>query len=238
MGTGFRLNDVAFFGRGIEEYVNMFNLDLNQMRGTSVLDCPAGPSSFARQASEHGISVTACDPMYEHDDVQELRKIVDRDMRSIAEKIRSNKQAFNDSRMETTERRRYMELFLEDYPKSKQSGRYLVGKLPNLPMADKSFDMVLSGNFLFAYADIKYGGIMENSPFDFQFHKEAVLEMIRLCRKEIRIYPLQGPAVDEHSYLRPLMDHCLSIGWQTALQPVLHKGMIGARTMLVISQPT
>ncbi len=47
----FDFEGVVFFGRCINEYVDMFNLDLNSMRGQQVLDCSSGPAAFAVDAA-------------------------------------------------------------------------------------------------------------------------------------------------------------------------------------------
>ncbi|MCP9912927.1 methyltransferase domain-containing protein [Cyanobium sp. BA20m-14] len=41
--------------------------------------------------------------------------------------------------------------------------RYLAASLPNLPFADQSFDLVLSGHLLFSYAPCSAGGLMEKT---------------------------------------------------------------------------
>lgn len=44
-----------------------------------------------------------------------------------------------------------------------------------------NLNLVLSGHFLFTYAD----------EFDFDFHLSSILELLRVSSKEVRIYPLQ-----------------------------------------------
>jgi hypothetical protein len=48
--TGFCFDKVAFFGRGVNEYVKMFDLDLDSLSGKIVLDCCAVPAAFALEA--------------------------------------------------------------------------------------------------------------------------------------------------------------------------------------------
>jgi hypothetical protein len=48
---------VVFYGRDIDEYAAMFNLDLDAMQGKTVLDCPAGPAAFAKQGADRGIKI-------------------------------------------------------------------------------------------------------------------------------------------------------------------------------------
>lgn len=42
----FETQRVLFYGRTLEEYIKMFNLDLSELKGKKILDCPAGPASF------------------------------------------------------------------------------------------------------------------------------------------------------------------------------------------------
>ncbi|MGC1931751.1 MAG: hypothetical protein WA667_22505 [Candidatus Nitrosopolaris sp.] len=70
---------------------------------------------------------------------------------------------------------------MSDYCKGILEKRYVKAELPRLPFDDKSFELVLSGHFLFTYAN----------KFDFDFHLSSILELFRVSRKEVRIYPLQ-----------------------------------------------
>lgn len=225
---------VAFFGRSIEEYVAMFNLDLDTLQDMSMLDCPAGPAAFARQGAERGMKIVACDPIYEQSDVDVLRQIVDETAESVARKQACDSALFHPELTPVSQRRQAMELFLQDYPQGRASGRYHPGRLPSLPFADGSFDIGLSGNFLFVYSDTNCGGIMENSPFDYEFHKKAVTELMRVCRKEVRIYPLRGPGSGQHVYLPLLMREFASQSLRVELQAVAQRDIIGAEQMLVI----
>lgn len=233
--TNFKFGMVVFFGRGIEEYVTMFDLNLGTMSGAKILDCPAGPASFAMQAADLGIEVVACDPLFS-ETPSDLRVAVDRDAQSVTEKQAHNAKLFHKELVPTSVRRKSMELFLNDYEKGKASGRYMAAALPELPFDSQSFDTVLSANLLFLYSDIPSGGMLVSSPLDYAFHKASIAEMMRVCRRELRIYPLQGPSVTEHSYLRPIMEDCVENGFRAELRPVAQRDIIGAEQMLVISR--
>ncbi len=58
------LPEVSFFGRSLDEYVQFFSLDVPALRGASVLDVAAGPSSFTAEACRRGIDAVAVDPLY------------------------------------------------------------------------------------------------------------------------------------------------------------------------------
>src|ERR1700722_9849498 len=165
----FEFSEVAFFGRDLDEYEAMFNLDLQSLQGLRVLDCPSGPAAFAGQCAKKGINVVACDPLFEHMDADRLRKIVDRNCEDIARKQVAGRALFHTKMPSTSQRRQAMELFLQDYAQGRTDGRYIPGHLPALGFVDSSFDLVLSANFLFLFTDTSCGGMLENSPFDYQF---------------------------------------------------------------------
>ena len=56
----------------------------------------------------------------------------------------------------------------------------MVGQLPALPFADGTFDLSLVSYLLFAYEE----------QFDYEFHRRAVLELMRVTRGELRMYPV------------------------------------------------
>lgn len=60
--------------------------------------------------------------------------------------------------------------------------RYVAGRLPELPFAKASFELVLSSHLLFSYAD----------RLDFAFHRQAICELMRVTRGELRIFPLMA----------------------------------------------
>ena len=55
----------------------------------------------------------------------------------------------------------------------------MAGKLPRLPFADGKLDLALVFYLLFAYQD----------RFDYEFHRDSILEIMRVTRGEARIYP-------------------------------------------------
>ncbi|HEB01881.1 MAG TPA: hypothetical protein ENI12_01460, partial [Nitrospirae bacterium] len=59
-----KLEHIAFLGRTFKEYLDMFGLSEDDLKGENVLDCPAGPSSFAAEALAKDFKATACDPCY------------------------------------------------------------------------------------------------------------------------------------------------------------------------------
>jgi hypothetical protein len=62
----------------------------------------------------------------------------------------------------------------------RRPGSYLAGRLPRLPLADASVDLALCSHLLFTWA----------GTFDRDRHRTAILEMCRVSRGEVRIFPL------------------------------------------------
>lgn len=232
----FDFEGVVFFGRCINEYVAMFNLNLDEMRGKQILDCSSGPAAFAVDAAAKGIQVTACDPLYVND-VATLRNIIDDHSAIVYEKQKSAMSLFYPEVVSVPQRRKAMDRFLKDFVHGKLMGRYVPGVLPNLPFAGNHFDTTLCANLLFIYSDIESGGMLQNSTLDYDFHARAVKELLRVTKNDVRIYPLQGPQVAEHKYLPRLIDELRALGLACEIVPVKQRDIIGAEQMLQISKP-
>lgn len=228
----FEFEGIVFFGRSIEEYINMFNLNLAELEDKKVLDCSAGPSAFAAQAHARRIEVTACDPRYE-DAVSFLADLVETHANEVQNKQTAVPQLFHPELVSVSARKEAMRLFLDDFEQGKKSGRYVSGRLPNLPFGDQSFDLVLCANLLFIYSDVSVGGMMQSSPLDYSFHLESIKELVRVSRGEARLYPLLGPGQKRHKWLQPLIDELQNIGIHAEVVPVPQRDIVGAENMLV-----
>lgn len=231
----FKFSRVVFFGRSISEYVDMFDLDLEQLRGLAILDCAAGPAAFAAEAAAQSIHVTACDPMYEHT-LPELRAMVDAHAEAVRARQIEMMDLFHNEVVSVSDRRIAMEVFLNDFEQGKRVGRYQTCTLPTLPFPDQAFEIALSGNLLFLYSDTESGGMLEGSPFDYEFHRRSIFELVRLVKRDVRIYPLQGPRVTTHKYIEPIIAECRKDGLKAEVLPVAQRDIIGAENMLRISR--
>lgn len=197
--SSIQLDRVAFYGRTLSEYLQIFDLDLPSWRGGTILDCPAGASSFVAESHVQGIHTVACDPLY-GSDVTRLIERGESDIQHVIERVARVPHLFQWNFYSSLSalqdyRRTALRRFQEDYPIGRLENRYIKAALPHLPFDDRSFDLVLSGHFLFTYSD----------RFNYAFHREAILELVRVSAKEVRIYPLQGPDAQPYWYMDPLL---------------------------------
>ena len=74
-------------------------------------------------------------------------------------------------------RERAAAIFFSDFKIHPQ--RYVAGELPRLPFADGEFDLTLVSYLLVAY----------QHRFDYELHRDSVLEIMCVTRGDARIYP-------------------------------------------------
>lgn len=183
---------VLFYGRTLQEYVKMFALELSDWHGCKLLDCPAGPASFVEEASEQGIDIVGCDPMYTDELEQVLIKSGISDIEQVIQSCAEYPQLFSQKFYDSLEvmqeyATKALKIFARSYAAGRKENRYIQAALPNLPFDDQSFDLVLCGSFLFIYSKL-YNKNLEQ--LDYQFHRQAVLELLRISRGEVRIFPI------------------------------------------------
>ncbi len=175
---------IAFFGRRLCDYEHFFGFHADELAGQRVLDVAAGSASFTAEATAHGLSVQAVDPLYRLQ-LHGVRERAKRDFSDMRAFVGSHPGRFNlqtpASEVDLWEKRREsMERFLLDYPSGVAAGRYRAESLPTLSFQDEAFDRIFCGHFLFLYAG-------HLSP---EFHFKAILELLRLARESVTIYPL------------------------------------------------
>lgn len=178
----FQLNGVVPWGRTFDEYRAMFLLsdgDLSQ----KIAGFGDGPASFNCEAWQKGISVTSFDPIYQFTRgqierrIEEVCPIV---MRQMAENAAHYVWTEIKDLADLQQRRMgAMKLFLSDFERGREEGRYIYHELPDrTDFADNAFDIGLSSHFLLMYTALGY-----------EFHIAAIAEMLRVCR-EVRIFPI------------------------------------------------
>jgi SAM-dependent methyltransferase len=177
---GLQLDRFVLLGRTLEEYRRYFLLDPARLVGKRVLDVAGGVSSFCAEANELGIKVTSFDPIYS----LSPRNITERSGPDLESVYRAIGQVptyrwgyYKNPDYMRQLRERAFGVFLSDYTTHPE--RYVAGELPKIPFADGEFDLTLVSYFLFAYQD----------RLDYEFHRDSILEIMRVTRDEARIYP-------------------------------------------------
>ena len=218
----FQLKQVAFFGRTLAEYLKMFSLELKALRGQKILDVASGPGSFVAEALAMGLNATGCDPMYAQD-VDTIAAQGKADIDSCREQIRRNPGVLVYRDIDAFYGDKYvaLEKFAVDFRQRRGQGRYVAGALPSLPFPDRTFDLVLSANFLMIYAPLADGGMHDGADFGLEFHARAFRELARVARRELRVAGMhtwtQPP--QPHPYCEPVTRVVEEAGFAVELVP-------------------
>lgn len=171
--------------RSLDEYVGMFSLGSHEL-SASFLDCGAGCSSFTAEMNHSGQEAHAVDILYG----ETTDAVLDAGISGIVEARRnlvndaSNYEwgpTFRDPYHHSVARLTSLAKFLNDY-RSHGPKRYTSSRLEALPFPSGSFDMCLSSHVLFTNID----------QIPISNHVRIFREMLRVARKEVRIYPLVG----------------------------------------------
>ena len=194
---GMQLDRVVLLGRTFEEYSRYFLLNAEEWRGKRVLDVAGGVSSFSAEANEREIQATSCDPIYEWD-VERIRAQAEPDLDHVY-KIVHGLPTYRWDYYKNPDRMRELRAtalrkFLPDYGRQGRA-RYVPGRLPHLAFEDQTFDLTLVSYLLFAYEE----------KFDYEFHRDAVEELMRVTKGEARVYPTVTFEGVESSYVSRLM---------------------------------
>lgn len=222
---------IWFLGRGFEEYVLMFNLDLSNLIHCRILDCNAGASSFTAKMNYKGYDVTAVDVLYGQSP-EKMENVSENDFLTLmdAHKDLKNKKDWgffeNHDQMIQYRIKTYQEFF--EHYKTGRDTFYIESKLPELPFPDNSFHLVLSSHLLFLYDD----------RLDYNFHFQSVKEMIRVSSQEVRIYPLVRLRSNEKSEFVHKLIQDLSTDYHVEIKKVEYHFREGADEMLLIQKKT
>ena len=223
-----KLEKVVPFGRTFDEYLQMFNLCNIDLR-KKIIGVGDGPASFNTEATRKGYRVVSVDPLYEFSKEEifdRFNQVVD----NIIEQVESSYDdwvwSYHNSPDELRSRRvEAITLFIEDYDRGKEEGRYIAGELPSLNLPDLEYDIALCSHFLFLYSQ----------HYDYQFHLESVREMLRISH-EVRIFPLLTLDSERSPYLDGIIQHFDSEGYQVSINQVNYELQRGGNQMLVLKQ--
>ncbi|NDI35020.1 class I SAM-dependent methyltransferase [Chengkuizengella sediminis] len=108
----------------------------------------------------------------------------------------------------------------------KSNGRYVPVTLPTLPFKNGEFDIVLSAHFLFMYAD----------RLDYHFHISTLNELLRVTKKEIRIYPLVDLEGKRYEHLDKIISYLIENACTVEEIKVPYEFQENANSMLKIKK--
>jgi len=222
-----KLENVVPWGRNQQEYKNMFLLSDEDLQ-SKILGCGDGPSSFNYEGTKQKLNITSIDPIYQFSK-QEIQQRIDETSSIVSEQLRLNQKDFIWKNIQSVDelieiRLHAMHDFIEDYENGKNEKRYIHNELPKLSFEDGSFDLVLSSHFLFLYSE----------HFDLQFHIDSILEMCRVSKKEVRIFPLLDLKNQESKYLKPILELLHAKGFEAKIIKTNYEFQKAADEMLQI----
>ncbi|MFB5192528.1 class I SAM-dependent methyltransferase [Alicyclobacillus fastidiosus] len=222
---------VAMTCRSFQEYVDMFQLSSDMFVGT-ILDVAAGASSFTAEANRKGFQSIAVDPRYALDP-KSIYEHGKRETKAATEKLANLLDTYDwdyygSLQAHEQNREHSLELFFEDYRGDTRHQRYVEGSLPNLPVVDNSFSLILCSHFLFLY----------EGQFNVQFHLGAIQELVRVCKSggQILIYPLVTFTGEPYPQLDELKTVLKSEGIVTEQIPTTFRFLKGANHVLRITK--
>ena len=222
-----KLEEVVPWGRNLEEYKNMFQLSDKDFQ-SKILGCGDGPSSFNCELTKRKGSVTSIDPIYQFTK-DAIQKRIDTTSSVVGEQLRAHQNDFIWKDIGSVDRLIDMRLtamrnFIEDYENGKNEKRYIDDELPKLSFESDSFDLVLSSHFLFLYSE----------HFDLQFHIDSILEMCRVSKKEVKIFPLLDLKNRKSEHLEPVLQILRDKGFETKIIKTGYEFQKGADELLSI----
>jgi SAM-dependent methyltransferase len=222
----FRYENVVPWGRSYEEYLRMFDLRPDDLKGR-ILGCADGPARFNSELTRRGGAVVSVDPLYEFS-ADEIAQRIEETRDEVISQTRREQHRFVWDTIGSVEelariRMAAMKTFLDDYESGKSDGRYLAAGLPDLPFEDQGFDLALSAHLLFFYTD--------QLPLD--FHRAGLLELCRVAR-EVRIFPLVDVNGVRSRHLEPILAELESSGLDAEIREVRHEFQRGGKQMLRI----
>jgi hypothetical protein len=187
--------------RSFEEYCANFSLTRASLLTGAVLDCPGGASDFGAKVREAGGHVVSVDPQYRSSQ-QQLTELVTGELNRAQRWAAQQPSRFRSEGSGEWHRadawQRSAATFLGDIARDRaaETGHYIAGALPDLPFANGTFRLVVSGFLLFTYAD----------RLDRDFHLRAIIELLRVCSGEVRLHPLNDFAGNPYPHLAWLLN--------------------------------
>lgn len=222
-----KLDEVVPFGRSFDEYKHMFALSESDLE-KKIIGVADGPACVNAEFHALGKEYISVDPLYTYS-AEEINKRFDSVVDNVIEQVEASPNSWvwgyhKNAQNLKNNRVKVMQKFAADFEKGMQDGRYLIGELPKLDVSDQQFDIALCSHFLFLYSEF----------FSYEFHLEAILEMLRIA-KEIRIFPLLSLDVKKSDYVSPLLEELENMGYAVAVKKVNYEFQKGGNEMLTVA---
>ncbi|MDM8560659.1 hypothetical protein [Candidatus Parabeggiatoa sp. HSG14] len=198
MKEGLDLKEVVLVGRIYDEYAQYFDFQSLILENHKILDVAAGVSSFCAEAHDKNYDVLAADPIYEMS-ADDLEHRCQKDLTDVLSKLPEFMDNYQwDLYKNLAGLRQYREKaykkFILHFAKNPQ--HYAIESLPNLSFQDNAFTLTLSSYFLFLYDEL----------FDYDFHRDSLLELSRVTSGEVRIYPLVNLKATQSSFVEQILN--------------------------------
>lgn len=213
-------------GRTFAEYRRLFDLRAADLAGRTVLDCGGGASAFTATAGALADTALAVDPLF-----AAPRAVLEPRLREAIAATRAQLERkreqfvwdwYGDVETRIGHLRAAAERFLAD--RATHPGRYVPGRLPDLPLRTDSVDLALSANLCFLYDD----------RLDLSFHVASLRELARVAR-EVRVFPLAALDATRSALVEPAVERLRADGLDASLREVPYEFQPGATTMLVVT---
>jgi len=221
-----KLKNVVPLGRSFDEYRLMFNLSKSDL-DKRIIGVGDGPASFNAEMNEMGKKVVSVDPIYFFSSKDIARKF-DKVFDNIIDQVRNTPGDWTWTYHMSPDhlrqhRKEALDRFTNDFEEGKKEGRYIVGELPALQFQDNAFDIALCSHFLFLYSE----------HYDYNFHKAAVYEMLRVAG-DVRIFPLLDLRLRRSPYIEPLTEELKEDGYRVVIKKVPYEIQRGGNEMMWI----
>ncbi|AGK96919.1 hypothetical protein [Clostridium pasteurianum] len=226
MDKKLELEDFVLIGRTFEEYYRMFHLESID-KNEKILDVASGVSSFCSEANAKGYNVTAADRVYRFNP-EEIEEKCSKDLKETMEKLTSIKALykwdfFKDIEQLKNHRERAYRGFIKDF-KLYRDDRYIISEFPSNNFKENQFDVSLISHFLFLY----------DEHMNYEFHKQIINEVIRITRKEIRIFPIANLKAQRSPFIEKFMGDKAFNNYEINIVKVNYEFIKGGNEMLVV----
>lgn len=224
----FKLATVIPWGRSLDEYVRMFDLQPDELKFT-LLDCAGGPASFNAEMTRQGYQVISCDPLYQFS-AKDIKRRIQDVYPTVIDGVKANRDNYVWQTIESPEalgkiRLSAMEQFVDDLSIGIEQKRYINAALPVLPLTTHQFNLAVCSHFLFSYSDL----------LSLEFHLSSIQELCRVA-DQVRIFPLVDISGEISPHLSPVIRELNTQGYNFEIKPVPYEFQKGGNQMLQVER--